>query len=163
MRPMMMTILLCLSPLCSLILLHSTWCCSHKCLDRLSYCIEAGRGPLASLPERTNPGLVGGEKLAVPPKVACNSLGSVFDVPRKRWNCNGLISKFERGEGELYATFVGNHEGVPRPRWVRRHPRREPLLPRLCRRFTDGEDGAEGLVLRGRIRSGQQEFCGCRS
>ena len=57
----------------------------------------------------------------VPPrKLARNFPWSVFDVPRKRWNCNDSISKFERRVGELRATFVGNHAGVPRPR-------REPL------------------------------------
>ena len=61
----------------------------------------------------------------VPPrKVARNFPWSVFDVPRKRWNCNDLISKFERRFGELRATFVGNHAGVPRPR-------REPLAGNL--------------------------------
>ena len=77
----------------------------------------------------------------VPPrKVARNFPWSVFDVPRKRWNCNDLISKFERRFGELRATFVGNRAGVPRPR-------REPLLPRPRRGFADREDRAEGLAL----------------
>ena len=61
----------------------------------------------------------------VPPrKLARNFPWSVFDVPRKRWNCNDSISKFERRVGELRATFVGNHAGVPRPR-------REPLAGNL--------------------------------
>ena len=48
----------------------------------------------------------------VPPrKLARNLSWSVFDVPRKRWNCNDPISKFERRVGELRATFVGNHAG----------------------------------------------------
>ena len=46
-----------------------------------------------------------------PSKVARNFPRSVFDVPRKRWNCNDPISKFERRVGELRATFVGNHAG----------------------------------------------------
>ena len=48
----------------------------------------------------------------VPPrKLARNLSWSVFDVPRKRWNCNDPISKFEGLFGELRATFVGNHAG----------------------------------------------------
>ena len=46
-----------------------------------------------------------------PSKVARNFPRSVFDVPRKRWNCNDPISKFERRVGELRSTFVGNHAG----------------------------------------------------
>ena len=47
-----------------------------------------------------------------PSKVARNFPRSVFDVPRKRWNCNDPISKFEGLFGELRATFLGNHAGV---------------------------------------------------
>ena len=53
-----------------------------------------------------------------PRKVARNFPWSVFDMPRKRWNCNDQISKFEQCVRELRATFVGNHAGVPRIRRV---------------------------------------------
>ena len=38
------------------------------------------------------------------------------------------------------------HTGAPAPP--------QPLLPRLRRGFADREDGAEGLVLRGRVGAG---------
>lgn len=64
---MMMTILLCLSPLCSLTLLHSTWCWSHERLDRLVCCVGVDEGSnVASMPTKRNPGLVGREKLLLP-------------------------------------------------------------------------------------------------
>ena len=47
----------------------------------------------------------------LPRKLARNFPRSVFDVPRKRWNCNDPISKFEGWFGELRATFLGNHSG----------------------------------------------------
>ena len=79
-----------------------------------------------------------------PRKFARNFPRSVFDMPGKRWNCNDPISKFEIWVGELRATFVGNRAGV----WG---TMRVPLLPRPRRGFTDREDWAEGLVLRGRV------------
>ena len=71
-------------------------------------------GVLSATPRLRQPGAT------VPPqKLARNFPRSVFDVPRKRWNCNDPISKFERHVGELRATFVGNHAGVRGAMWVR--------------------------------------------
>ena len=47
------------------------------------------------------------------PKVARNFIGSVFDWPHKRWNCNDHHSKSERLTGKLRATLLGNHADIP--------------------------------------------------
>ena len=43
------------------------------------------------------------------PKVACNSLGSVFECRLNQHDFNGLISNIEIGVRELHATFLGNY------------------------------------------------------
>ena len=50
--------------------------------------------------------------------------------------------------------FAGCSQGSPGAPRVRRAPRAPALLPRPRRGFTDREDWAEGLVLRGRVGAG---------
>ena len=58
-----------------------------------------------------------------PPKVACNSLRSVFDTAHKRCNSNDSISIFEIITRELHATLLRNHGAGSGPGRVALAPR----------------------------------------
>ena len=78
--------------------------------------------PATSLPGCTQPGsfvctqpgrVVYARPLSwLPPKVACNSPGSVFDTAYKRCNSNDAISMFEIVARELHATLARNHRAA---------------------------------------------------
>ena len=87
-------------------------------------------GVLSATPRLRRPRATGPSR-----KVARNFPRSVFDVPRKRWNCNDPISKFEIWVGELRATFVGNHVGVGRSGQAPRRPGATVPPRKLARNF----------------------------
>ena len=118
---------------------------------------------MASMPTKRNPGLVDWEKLALPENLHAIPVDQFCMRLKNVGIATVRFQSLNNGEGNcmrhLWGTMRECHALAGRS-GVLAGP---ALLPRLRRRFADGEDRAEGLVLRGRIRSGQQEFCGCRS
>jgi len=66
-------------------------------------------GGVAARHDRPAPGGVAALEGAQTSKVACNSLGSVFEYGSNPHDFNGLISNIEIGARELHATFWGNY------------------------------------------------------